>query len=116
MKVYKDLFSRFTVEEIATLLDKLQSLKGGDMELKLLMMGYTGLHKEVVNTEADNLVVDKVESELAKEKNEHLKNVEESFKPDEKEVEIRKQELSENMSFDDITALFGNVEVEEIPK
>lgn len=118
MKIYKDLFKNFSVEQIGVLLEKLISLKEGDTELKLLMMGYTGFTREMpVSEETDSLIpVNQVESEIAKEKDEHLRNVEKLYEQDESAIEEIKESLSQNPSFDDITAMFGNVEVSDIPQ
>lgn len=118
MKLYKQLFKHFSVEQIGVLLEKLLDLKDGDAELKLLMMGYTDFTRSVsVSNNSDSLIqVNQETSELAKEKDEHLKNVEQLYEPDESAIESVKEELSQNPSFDDITAMFGNVEVDNIPQ
>lgn len=118
LKSYKNLFSKFTVEQIGMLLEKLLSLRDGDIELKLIMMGYTGLTRhqtEVSGNELDLLEVNKQENELVAEKEEHLRQTQKSFEVDEEAQQERVTELEQEMDFDGILDLFGNVEVDDIP-
>lgn len=115
LKSYKNLFSKFTVEQIGMLLEKLLSLRDGDIELKLIMMGYTGLTRHQ-NDDVDLLSVESQENELAVEKEEHLRQTKKSFEVDEEAQQERVSELEQTMDFDGILDLFGNVEVDDIPE
>lgn len=117
LKSYKNLFSKFTVEQIGMLLEKLLSLRDGDIELKLIMMGYTGLTRhQTEDNDADLLAVESQENELVVEKEEHLRQTKKSFEVDEEAQQERVSELEQTMDFDGILDLFGNVEVDDIPE
>lgn len=116
LKSYKNLFSKFTVEQIGMLLEKLLSLRDGDIELKLIMMGYTGLTRHQNDDDVDLLSVESQENELAVEKEEHLRQTKKSFEVDEEAQQERVSELEQTMDFDGILDLFGNVEVDDIPE
>lgn len=118
LKSYKNLFGKFTVEQIGVLLEKLMSLKDGDIELKLLMMGYTGLTRELSSdsTDMDFIDVQSQENELVAEKEEHLRQTEKKFEINEEAQQERVEELEQEMGIDSVLDLFGNVEVSDIPQ
>lgn len=118
LKSYKNLFGKFTVEQIGVLLEKLMSLRDGDIELKLLMMGYTGLTRGVSSNDSDTDFIDvqSQDNELVAEKEEHLRQTKKKFEVDEEAQQERVEELEQEMGIDSVLDLFGNVEVSDIPQ
>ena len=73
ISMYKQLFGDMGVEQVALILNKLLNLKTNNLELELLLWGYTGLVAETnVEEKQGTLVVKELENEIQnEEKNAH---------------------------------------------
>lgn len=77
VKAYKQFFERFSLSELSTLLTRLLTLDTMNLELELMMLGYTGLKaKELVQQDLTNSLKssDTLEQEVSEE-NEHMRQV-----------------------------------------
>lgn len=117
---YRDLFSTFTVEQMAYLIDRLLDLlKGtGDLETKLLWLGYTGIVANKSQNIADNTTTSSLDSGLDIALNEvameSKRGTEERTLRQEKQEQDgikRAEELAKPASLDDIRSIFGNVDI-----
>lgn len=113
---YRDLFGDFTVEQMANLIDKLLNLasNAGDLETKLLSLGYTGLINNRVYDEPE----DSLDSGLTAALNEvtlemktsDLERKERAQQQEQQGVSLA-TDLARPSELSDIQELFGNVEV-----
>jgi len=73
---YRRIFSNFTVEQLAVLLTKVTELTKGDMETRLIQLGYTGLAPEtlVLTDSSVSSDIPKPVSELSSETKQALKS------------------------------------------
>lgn len=69
LKQYKDLFKKFAIEDIAFILEKMLSIKESrDLEAKLLLLGYTGIHRGKLVQTNDIQLVDNTRTSVQEEK------------------------------------------------
>lgn len=108
MKAYKDIFLRFSISELATLLSKLLDLKGRSIETKLLLLGYSGLRGNTVdNTNRDTIEVEAQEDEIANENKASLRNSMDKYEPTEEESKNLVDNQMTGADIDDLAGLFG---------
>ena len=106
---YKKLFLKFTIKEIANILNLLLDIKySNDIETRLMMLGFKGLKelKEVENKEAMNLI-DVAEYSAKEEKAAGNKNYLESITMSEEEIEEKIREFNQSVDIENIASLFG---------
>ena len=88
--MYKQLFGDMGVEQVALILNKLLNLKTNNLELELLLWGYTGLVAETnVEEKQGTLVVKELENEIQNEE----KNAHNIVKEREKEAYEQRQKI-----------------------
>ena len=92
---FSKLFKEFSLEEVYSLLNFIDSAKEGDLETKLFILGYRGLHKLETPTEKEEVEVR--DNDLANEK-----QVQQVFKTHQAEV---KRELTEEEAGEDLKDL-----------
>ena len=90
VKVYKGFFEKFSLDELSTLMTRLLTLDTMNLELELMMLGYTGLKsKEIVEkTEATPIIANADVEQEVSEENEHMK---------EKYLEEKKKQEAEDL-------------------
>lgn len=106
---YKKLFLKFTIKEIANILNLLLDIKySNDIETRLMMLGFKGLKelKEVENKEEMNLI-DVAEYSAKEEKAAGNKNYLESITMSEEEIEEKIREFNQSVDIENIASLFG---------
>jgi len=106
---YKKLFLKFTIKEIANILNLLLDIKySNDIETRLMMLGFKGLKelKEVENKEEMNLI-DVAEYSAKEEKAAGNKNYLESITMSEEEKEEKIREFNQSVDIENIASLFG---------
>lgn len=117
--MYRNIFGKFTIEQVSNLLVKLNDLQFGDIETKLLMLGYKGLVDEQVSVKSTNLIKTvSIDSELEKPLGE-LSAEQKQATLSHKEIEKQKEdnfnkmasELSSDVTSDDIMKMFDGREV-----
>jgi DNA polymerase-3 subunit gamma/tau len=72
--IYRELFGDMGVEKIAYLLNKLLTIDSKNLELELIMLGYTGLN--VRHEEQQEIIVKPLENEIAEEEKGAKKSIE----------------------------------------
>lgn len=109
LKVYRDLFGDLGVAQISYLLNRITTLNTSNLELELLMFGYTGLDTQVETKSEDvfDTELASIENELAKEVNMTNKIIKEQQKNDYEQGVQNAESLMENASMDTILALGG---------
>lgn len=114
--IYRDIFSRFTVEELGNLLVKLQDMTSGDIETKLMLLGYRGLIDNPITAKDDKInpldtLIEKPMAEISMEVKQSGISLKES--EDEKLDNFAKvaKGLSEDSSIDNIMDMFDGREV-----
>ena len=109
LKVYRDLFGDLGVAQISYLLNRITTLNTSNLELELLMFGYTGLDAQVETKSEDvfDTELASIENELAKEVNMTNKIIKEQQKNDYEQGVQNAESLMENASMDTILALGG---------
>lgn len=118
LSIYRELFSDFTVEQFAYLINKLITLGNStyDIETNLLLLGYTGIVDRIDSPSGNeptsmDSTIDSIKNELGLESHEANKN------KAIKETEILSDNLAKadsmlkNASLDDIQAMFGGSSV-----
>lgn len=98
---YRKLFSKFTVEQIGTLLAKLNEIKGTDIETKLLLLVYLGL-SGTPDTEKQENLVPTIEGEVNKEAGANTKNTQERSTPTQEQMQQAIDTYSQGVSFSDM--------------
>lgn len=117
---YRELFGDFTVEQMAYLIDKLLNLLNGygDLETKLLMLGYSGIMNKPVNnsnqapeTQSLDSGLEVILNELTEEKSRGSSEMTAIKKAQEAEGIKLAEDMTRTPSIDEVTQLFGHVEV-----
>lgn len=116
LESYKSLFGQFSADKIVFLLGKLLDCKIGDVETKLLLLGYTGIESSRPQGSVKSLfdVIDiKTETnELELEQKETSKNKKETEAEELEDGLAKAETLVEPASVDDIMSMFNAVQVE----
>lgn len=110
ISMYKQLFGDMGVEQVALILNKLLNLKTNNLELELLLWGYTGLVAETnVEEKQGTLVVKELENEIQnEEKNAH--NIVKEREKEAYEQGIKNADkLMETVNIDDLLKLGASV-------
>lgn len=115
IKVYRDLFGNFTVEQMAILIDKLLNLlsSSGDLETKLLSLGYTGLvtrYSSEEPNELDSGLTSALNEVTLESKNSDTERALKAKQAEEQGV-LAATDLARPTELSDVQELFGNVEV-----
>ena len=116
IRMYRDLFGNFTVEQLAGVLNKISKLtvRGTDIELNLLLLGYTGVLDEpasVREKELDTGIIP-LSGEATSEINKGARNREaENAALEDKGIQ-NAEVLTKACNLDSIQALFGASTVE----
>jgi len=113
LSIYREIFGSFSIEQIASLLHKLTTLRNGDIETELLLLGYTGLlpYREEANPITTGTGLDYNPSELNMESKRESKSREEARKENQANGITRIEEMSEQMDFSALQAMFGGATV-----
>ncbi|MBQ8234464.1 MAG: AAA family ATPase [Bacilli bacterium] len=107
--MYKQLFGDMGVAQVGLILNKLLTLKPNNLELELLLWGYTGLDVGVVETNSDTPKVQELDNEIQlEEKNAH-KIVKEKEKEDYEQGLKNAGKLMESTNIDDLLKLGASV-------
>lgn len=101
LRNYRNLFSKFTVEQIGTLLTKLHEIKGTDIETKLLLLVYLGLSDEPKALTQEN-IVPVIESEISKEAGANTRNTQEKFTSTPEQMAQAVDTYNSGVSFSDM--------------
>lgn len=108
LKVYRDLFSDLGVDEVCSLLNTLLSFDINNLELELLMWGYSGLRSQPTVSQ-EQLVVTPIEGELAKEEA-NAKKVLRELELEDREQGIKNaNDMMEAAALDAILAMGGTL-------
>lgn len=108
MKAYKDIFLRFSISELATLLNRLLDLKGKSIETKLLLLGYSGLRSNTTDEGNKGTVeIEAQENEVANESKASLRNNMEKYEVSEEESKDLIDSQMEGADIDALAGLFG---------
>lgn len=112
---YKRLFKRFSVKDIAHLLDLLLKLKNSqDIEARLLLLGYTGLKRDL---EGKDVLEDFADPKLitpAKEKRVGNENYLKSITATEEEKQDLIESMKKPVSEDILAKLFNGVKIVDV--
>lgn len=113
LKAYKNLFGNFTVEQMGSLLKTISELKVNDVELNLLLLGYTGLSLNNNNSNNNIPTIDIGDGEIAHEMSSNIKN-REILSEELLQIGIKncEQEL-QDCSVDVLQAMFNAPEVSD---
>lgn len=114
LKMYRDLFGSFTVEQMACLINKLTDLGEGDIETKLLQLGYTGIITGRSYDSASDMGDTGLEfnpAELALEYKQEARSREDNRKALQQENTAKVEEMAEQIEFDELQKLFGGATV-----
>ncbi len=108
---YKKLFMKFSVTDIAYILTTLIDIKnsGGDLEAKLMLLGYTGLKKQ---KEKEIEYIDNTQYSAAEEKKTGEVELEKSKVMTEEEKEKIISDFDRKMTAEEMAAKFGLIIVE----
>ena len=108
---YKKLFMKFSVSDIAHILTSLIDIKnsGGDLEAKLMLLGYTGLKKP---KEKEIEYIDNTQYSAAEEKKTGEVELEKSKVMTEEEKEKIISDFDRKMTAEEMAAKFGLIIVE----
>lgn len=112
--IYRDLFGRFTVEEMGNLLVKLYDLSMGDIETKLMLLGYRGLIDNPILKKEENMLdtgLEKPVAELSMETKQAGVSAKEEAQRQLSEFDKVAKSLSNDTSMDDILGMFDGREV-----
>lgn len=110
IKRYRQIFSKFSTSDIVHLLTLLKTIQKGDIEMELLLLGYTGLLGSSVNCSnaetGEAQLVDTANSEVTTEHSIGVANYINSKTLSEEEKDEKVSE-DEELSIDDIATMFG---------
>lgn len=110
ISMYKQLFGDMGVEQVALILNKLLNLKTNNLELELLLWGYTGLVAENnVEEKQGTLVVKELENEIQNEEKNAHKIVKEREKEAYEQGIKNADKLMETVKIDDLLKLGASV-------
>lgn len=118
-RIYRDLFGSFTIEQLSGILNKMSSLLSNnkDIELNLLLLGYTGILDEVSNApkyvlpSLTDTKIPSISGEVGAENNRGMLN-RESRKSEIEQVGITNaEELTKACNLESIQNLFGGATV-----
>jgi DNA polymerase-3 subunit gamma/tau len=111
LKSYKDLFMQFSVVEISTLIQRLLDMTTGDTEVKLLLLGYTGLNQSLGSTTSNSSALEDIlkppADEATLEASASTENAEIRRNPTEEQRKATLDALTQDGSMADLTACFG---------
>lgn len=112
IKLYKDLFSKFTNDEILALLEFLNNLGRGDIETQLLLLGYRGLSTPKIDSEGVSTSLEvnplKGNERLVESKQVAQKHIEDKRSHHEKTVAKAQLDLTP-MSAEQMVNMFDNL-------
>lgn len=118
LRIYRDLFGDFSVEQMAVLISKLIDMIGSsDIEAKLLLLGYTGLNSprgelECADPSRDILSgLSPITNEVALEEREEGHNREATKQALAEEGMQQAEEMVQGSNIDMVQALFGGVDI-----
>lgn len=113
LKMYRDLFGSFTVEQMACLIERLTDLSRGDIETKLLLLGYTGIIRDVdrSGTATSDTNLGYNPTELAQEAKREAKSREEKKVALQQENTERVEQMADQIDFDELQKMFGGATV-----
>lgn len=116
IKQYKELFSQFGAMELITILNQLLDMKNSkDVEAKLLLLGYTGIHSNnmvATNSTVDDLqVVPMLDNDVGKENHKGEESFKESITITESEKEDLINSNMKTVSMDDFLAVMGGTKI-----
>lgn len=106
--IYRQLFSDLGLSEIATLLNKILTFHSNNLELELLMWGYTGLVSETGTSDKQQIIKPKDE-EITQEVAEALKNVKEKEEVTYEEGVANAERLNTAVTIEDILSMGGSL-------
>ena len=110
ISMYKQLFGDMGVEQVALILNKLLNLKTNNLELELLLWGYTGLVADTnVEEKQGTLVVKELENEIQNEEKNAHKIVKEREKEAYEQGIKNADKLMETVKIDDLLKLGASV-------
>lgn len=116
---YRNIFGKFTVEQLSNLLVKLNDLSYGDIETKLLILGYKGLVEDLTPIKESSGIqkvsidsgLEKPLGEISSEQKQATISHKEIDKEKEENFKKIAEELSEDVTTDDIMKIFDGREV-----
>lgn len=106
--IYRQLFSDLGLSEIATLLNKILTFHSNNLELELLMWGYTGLVSETGTSDKQEITKPKDE-EINQEVAEALKNIKEKEEVSYEEGVANAERLNKDITIEDILSMGGSL-------
>lgn len=109
LKTYRDLFNKFSVVELATLLNNLDSMRSDDAESKLLLMGYKGLNNVTNDSTTDEASIDIDETTIADEVRANNKNTKKLQEDMINNADSRVESLTNTVTQADLLKVFGGV-------
>jgi hypothetical protein len=114
LKVYRDLFGDLGVAQISYLLDRILSLSTNNLEIELMMLGYTGLDGAPTHqsTEVFDTEIKPIEGEVSKEVGITNKIIKENAQISYEQGVANAEKYNESASLDAILQM-GGVLVED---
>ena len=111
---YKKLFKKFNVEDLAYVLNTLVTIKesSSDLEAKLMLLGYTGIHKPQEQTIMPEYIDNTKESALI-EKKAGDEEYQKSIMVTEEETMKKIENFGQSMDFEAIASQFGGIVVKK---
>lgn len=106
IKRYRQIFSKFSPQDIVHLLKLLKGMRNGDIESDLLLLGYQGLFAPMEVETPRGILIDNGNSEVVQEHNQGVNNYKQSITLTEKEKDD-KLGVSSDMSLDELAMMFG---------
>lgn len=111
LKMYRDLFGMFTVEQMACLINKLTDLSRGDVETKLLLLGYTGIMDDSSKSDSTDSGLAFNPEELALEAKREVKSRDEKRQVAQQENVDKIEQMAAQIDFDELQKMFGGATI-----
>lgn len=111
MYLYRSLFSDLAVDEVASLVSRVLSFNSANLELELILWGYSGLVSKQSSQDINELPVSFIEDELVKERDHTNKELKKQADEKYKQGVENAKDLMQSVSFEDLLASFGATEV-----
>lgn len=112
LKAYKDLFMKFSTTQITVLIERLLDMSVSDTETKLLLLGYSGLNKDIgggsdITSSPLEDILKPPENEERLEQQASNKNAEIRHNPTEEQRKSTIEEMTKGGTLEDIVSAFG---------
>lgn len=116
LKVYRDLFGDLGVAQISFLINRMSAMNTNNLEMSLMLLGYTGLDVKATDGESGDVFSAKIEApekEIVREAGMATKVLKEQQAVEQAQGVVNANKLMGEVSMEDILASFGGELVKE---